>query len=89
MSNYQRYSFRINSEHNFYKEIIRIGQHLTYTDIKNNGIGVGNQYNNSLRAAFSASPFLQMYDENGNFFDNSNSTWNNGEDNPYAVHGIQ
>jgi TonB-linked SusC/RagA family outer membrane protein len=85
LSNYQRYSFRINSEHNFYKEIIKIGQHLTYTDIKNNGIGVGNQYNNSLRAAFSASPFLQMYDENGNFFDNSNSTWNNGEANPYAV----
>ncbi|WP_285054372.1 SusC/RagA family TonB-linked outer membrane protein [Pedobacter ginsengisoli] len=85
LSNYQRYSFRINSEHNFYKEIIKIGQHLTYTDIKNNGIGVGNQYNNSLRAAFGASPFLQMYDENGNFFDNSNSTWNNGEANPYAV----
>lgn len=85
LSNYQRYSFRINSEHNFYKEIIKIGQHLTYTDIKNNGIGVGNQYNNSLRGAFSASPFLQMYDENGNFFDNSNSTWNNGEANPYAL----
>jgi TonB-linked SusC/RagA family outer membrane protein len=85
LSNYQRYSFRINSEHNFYKEIIKIGQHLTYTDIKNNGIGVGNQYNNTLRGAFNASPFLQMYDENGNFFDNSNSTWNNGEANPYAL----
>ncbi len=84
LSNYERYSFRINSEHNFYKDIIRIGQHLTYTDIKNNGIGVGNQYNNSLRAAFNVSPFVPMYDEEGNFFDNSNSTWNNGEANPYA-----
>ncbi|MBO9675759.1 MAG: TonB-dependent receptor [Sphingobacteriaceae bacterium] len=85
LSNYERYSFKINSEHNFYKDIIKIGQHLTYTDINNNGILVGNQYNNTLRGAFSASPFLKMYDENGNFFDNSKSTWNNGEANPYAL----
>lgn len=84
-SNYQRYTFRINSEHNFYKEIIKIGQHLTYSDIKNNGIGVGNQYNNALRGAFNTSPFVPVYDENGNFFDNSKSTWNNGEANPYAL----
>ncbi|WP_048904104.1 TonB-dependent receptor [Pedobacter sp. V48] len=84
LSNYQRYSFKINSEHNFYKDIVKIGQHLTYSDIKNNGISVGNQYNNTLRGAFSASPFLKMYDEDGNFFDNSKSTWNNAEANPYA-----
>lgn len=85
LSNYQRYGFRVNSEHNFYKDIIKLGQHLTYTDIKNNGIGVGNQYNNSLRSAFNTSPFVPVYDENGNFFDNSKSTWNNGEANPYAL----
>lgn len=91
LSNYERYSFRINSEHNFYKDIIKLGQHLTYTDINNNGIGVGNQYNNALRGAFNTSPFVPMYDENGNFYDNSNSTWNNGEANPYAqmVYGNQ
>jgi TonB-linked SusC/RagA family outer membrane protein len=85
LSNYSRYSFRINSEHNFYKDIIKVGQHLTYTDINNNGIGVGNQYNNALRAAFNTSPFVPVYDADGNFFDNSNSTWNNGEANPYAL----
>ena len=84
LSNYQRYSFRINTEHNFYKDIIKLGQHLTYTDIKNNGVAVGNQYNNTLRGAFNTSPFVPVYDENGNFFDNSKSTWNNGEANPYA-----
>ena len=91
LSNYERYSFRINSEHNFYKDILKIGQHLTYTDINNNGIGVGNQYNNALRGAFNTSPFVKMYDENGKFFDNSNSSWNNGEANPYAqmVYGNQ
>jgi TonB-linked SusC/RagA family outer membrane protein len=91
LSNYERYSFRINSEHNFYKDIIKLGQHLTYTEIKNNGIGVGNQYNNALRGAFNTSPFVPVYDEAGNFFDNTNSTWNNGEANPYAqmVYGNQ
>ena len=91
LSNYERYSFRINSEHNFYTDILKIGQHLTYTDINNNGIGVGNQYNNALRGAFNTSPFVKMYDENGNFFDNSSSSWNNGEANPYAqmVYGNQ
>lgn len=85
LSNYQRYSFRVNSEHNFYKDIIKFGQHLTFTEINNNGIAVGNQYNNALRGAFNTSPFVPVYDENGNFFDNSQSTWNNGEANPYAL----
>lgn len=85
LSNYTRYSFRINSEHNFYKDIVKIGQHLTYTDIKNNGVQVGNQYNNTLRGAFNTSPFVPVYDANGNFYDNSKSTWNNGEANPYAL----
>lgn len=85
LSNYTRYSFRINSEHNFYKDIVKIGQHLTYTDIKNNGVQVGNQYNNTLRGAFNTSPFVPVYDANGNFYDNSKSAWNNGEANPYAL----
>lgn len=85
LSDYKRYSFRINSEHNFYKDILKIGEHLTYTDIQNHGISVGNQYNNSLRSAYSVSPFVPVYDASGNFFDNSKSTWNSGEANPYAL----
>ncbi|WP_262248839.1 SusC/RagA family TonB-linked outer membrane protein [Parapedobacter soli] len=82
---YERYNFRFNSEHKLYKDIITFGQHLTYTYTNNNGIGVGGQYNNTLRGAFNTSPFVPIYDEAGNFFDNSNSTWNNGEANPYAT----
>ncbi|MFT2009952.1 TonB-dependent receptor [Pontibacter sp. 13R65] len=91
LSNYERYNFRINSEHKLYKDVIKIGQHLNFAYINNNGIGVGNQYNNSLRGAFNTSPFVPMYDEEGNFYDNSNSTWNTGEANPYAtmVYGNQ
>jgi TonB-linked SusC/RagA family outer membrane protein len=83
-SNFQRTTFRINSEHGLLKNVLKIGQHLTFNYQKSNGIGVGNQYNNTLRSAFNTSPFVAMYDEEGNFFDNSNSTWNNGEANPYA-----
>lgn len=84
LSNYERFNFRINSEHRLYNDIIRLGQHLTATHIKTNGIGVGNQYNNTLRGAFNTSPFVPMYDASGNFFDNSQSDWNTGEANPYA-----
>lgn len=84
LSNYERFNYRINSEHNLYKDVIRLGEHLTFTYLKSNGVGVGNQYNNSLRGAFNTSPLVPMYDENGNFFDNTNSSWNSGEANPYA-----
>jgi len=85
LSNYDRYNFRINTEHNLYKDIIKFGQHLNFVYTKNNGIGVGNQYNNTLRGAFTTSPFLKMYDDAGNFFNNDISgVWNRGEANPYA-----
>jgi TonB-linked SusC/RagA family outer membrane protein len=93
LSNFERYTFRINSEHNLYNNIIKLGQHLTFNYQKNNGIGVGGQYNNSLRSAFNTSPFLPMYDDAGNFFNAENvgwypgrpdQAWFNGEANPYA-----
>lgn len=84
LSNYERYNARLNTEHSFYNDIIKLGEHLTFAYIQSNGIGVGNQYNNSLRSAFNTSPFVPMYDEEGNFYDNSNSNWYTGEANPYA-----
>nr|WP_295863889.1 TonB-dependent receptor [uncultured Chitinophaga sp.] len=93
-SNLERYTFRINSEHKLYKDIIKAGEHLTFNYQNTYGIGVGNQYNNSLRSAFTTSPFLPMYDSDGNFFSSDkigwypgkpDRAWNNGESNPYAV----
>lgn len=86
LSNYERYNFRFNSEHNLYDDVIKFGQHLTYSYVNRNGIGVGNQYNNSLRGAFNTSPFVPMYDEDGNFYDNTDATapYTNTEANPYA-----
>ncbi|WP_163398483.1 SusC/RagA family TonB-linked outer membrane protein [Flavobacterium fluviatile] len=89
LSNYERYNFRFNSEHKLYKDILTLGQNLSFAYVDKNGIGVGNQYNNSLRSAFQTTPLLPMYDADGNYFDttNTNSTepWLNGVANPYAM----
>ncbi|MBW1658317.1 SusC/RagA family TonB-linked outer membrane protein [Flavobacterium quisquiliarum] len=87
LSNYERYNFRFNSEHKLYKDVVTIGENLSFAYIDRNGIGVGNQYNNSLRGAFQATPLLPMYDANGNYFDTSGSTepWLTGVANPYAL----
>jgi len=89
VSNYQRYGFRSNSEHKVFDNFLKIGQHLNFNYIKNRGISVGNQYNNTLRGAFATSPLSPVYSDNGlygsPFNDTSNSPWYNGDSNPYGV----
>lgn len=88
VSNYERYGFRINSEHKFLDKILTIGQHLNFNYIKNNGINVGNQYNNTLRGAYITSPLSPVYSGNNLFGspynDTSNSPWFTGDGNPYG-----
>ncbi len=86
LSNYERYNFRFNSEHKLYNDVVTIGENLSFAYINRNGIGVGNQYNNSLRSSFSVTPLLAMYDDNGDFFNTTNSSepWLGGIANPYA-----
>jgi TonB-linked SusC/RagA family outer membrane protein len=89
ISNYERYGFRINTEHKLYKDILKVGQHLNFNYIKNNGISVGNQYNNTLRGAFITSPLSPVYSDNGKYGspynDTSDSPWYNGDGNPYGL----
>jgi TonB-linked SusC/RagA family outer membrane protein len=94
ISGLERYTFRINSEHNLYENIIKLGEHLTFNNQNTRGISVDGQYNNTLRSAFGTSPFLPMYDSSGNYFNSDktgwypgrlNDKWNNTESNPYAV----
>ncbi|ULC58036.1 TonB-dependent receptor [Flaviramulus sp. BrNp1-15] len=86
LSSYERYNFRFNSEHKLYKDIVTFGENLSFAYINNNGIGVGNQYNNSLRSAFRVSPLLPMYDSEGNFYNTTGDSapWLAGSANPYA-----
>lgn len=58
ISNYERYNFRFNSEHNLYKDRVKFGQNLTFAQTNNNGIAVGGNYNNALRAAFQTPALL-------------------------------
>ncbi len=87
LSNYERYNFRFNSEHKLYKDIVTFGENLSFAYTDRNGIGVGNQYNNSLRGAFSVSPLQPFYDENGDFYSTLTDTepWLVGSSNPYAA----
>jgi len=89
VSNYERYSFRTNTEHKLYDNALRIGQHLNINYIKNNGIAVGNQYNNTLRGAYGTSPLSPVYSDNNlydsPYNDTQNSDWYNGDGNPYGV----
>ena len=88
VSNYERYGFRVNTEHKLYKNVLKVGQHLNFNYIKNTGISVGNQYNNTLRGAFATSPLSPIYSDNNiydsPYNDTSNSTWYNGDGNPYG-----
>ncbi|HEX6430694.1 MAG TPA: SusC/RagA family TonB-linked outer membrane protein, partial [Niastella sp.] len=94
ISQFERYTFRINSEHNLYQNIVKMGQHLTFNYQNTRGIAVDGQYNNTLRAAFGTSPLLPMYDVDGSYFSSDKTgwypgrlseAWNNTESNPYAV----
>jgi TonB-dependent starch-binding outer membrane protein SusC len=60
-SNYERIGFRLNSDHKV-KKYLRIGQNLTYTHRKQQGLGTGNQYNNFLKDLFGMNPIVPVHD---------------------------
>ncbi len=92
VSNYERYNFRINSEHKVLKrgkeDLLKVGEQVSFVYRISNGISVGNAYNNTLRGAFGVSPIHPIYSDNNiydvPYNDTSNSDWYNGDGNPYA-----
>ncbi len=89
VSFYERYNFRTNAEQTLFKDLLKVGEQISFVYRKNNGIQVGNQYNNTLRAAFNSSPLTAVYSDNNPYGtpynDTSNSDWNNTEGNPYGL----
>jgi TonB-linked SusC/RagA family outer membrane protein len=81
-SQFERISFRLNSEHKLYKDIIRFGENFTYTHTTSSGIGTGNIYGNSLRGLLNTSPTFPVYDVNGDY---AFSTMSPEEANPVAA----
>lgn len=90
VSNYERYNFRINSEHKIFKDsdLLKVGEQVSFVYKMNNGVKVANQYNNTLRGAFGVSPITPIYSDNNiydsPYNDTSNSDWNRGDGNPYG-----
>ncbi|MCD7973831.1 MAG: TonB-dependent receptor [Candidatus Azobacteroides sp.] len=70
---YERYTTRLNSEHNILKyndrNVVQFGQTLTmgFTERSGLGMGTGSIYWNDIRNALSANPLLPVYDENGDY----------------------
>lgn len=89
VSYYSRYNFRVNSEYNVIDKFLKVGEQVSFIYYKKRGLNVGNQYNNSLRAAFATSPLAPVYSDNGvygsPYNDTSNSPWYNADGNPYGV----
>ena len=84
VSNYDRYNFRINSEHKLFDNHLTVGEHVSFVWKESHGIGTGNIYNNSLRGAFGTSPLTPVYDEDGEYYNTANSPWNVQDGNPYG-----
>lgn len=89
VSYYGRYNFRVNSEYNVIDNFLKVGEQVSFIYYKKRGLNVGNQYNNSLRAAFGTSPLAPVYSDNGvygsPYNDTTNSPWYNADGNPYGV----
>ncbi|GAO29784.1 SusC/RagA family TonB-linked outer membrane protein [Geofilum rubicundum] len=89
VSNYERYGFRLNTEHKLYNDALKVGQHMNFSYIMRNGIQVGNQYSNTLRGAFGTSPIAPVYSDNNlydsPYNDTSGSAWYDGDGNPYGA----
>lgn len=89
VSNYSRYNFRINSDHKLLGDLLKIGEQVSFVYKQNNGVSVGNQYNNTLRGAFGTSPLSPIYSDNGYngspYNDTSTSDWYNADGNPYGL----
>lgn len=84
---YKRFNLRLNTEHillnNSDFDILTFGENLTFTNSKSNAIRQGNIYWNDVHNALVASPFLPMYDDNGDY--HQTIGWNSSDGNPAAL----
>ncbi len=91
-NDYKRINLRLNSEHvlvttNSGRNLLVLGENLTYTNEKNPTIRTGNIYWNDLHNMLVASPFLPMYADSINdpaYPYHYAIRWNSQESNPVA-----
>lgn len=85
VSDYSRYNFRINSDHKAFNGILSYGEQASFVYVKSTGIGVQNQYNNTLRGAFGMNPLTPVYDADGNYFNTTGTDFYQFGGNPYGL----
>lgn len=85
VSNYDRFNFRVNSEAKLYDGFLTIGEHVGLVWKEQRGMETGNIYNNNLRGAYVTSPLSPVYDENGDYFNTANESWNTNDGNPLGT----
>ncbi|MBB3188530.1 TonB-dependent receptor [Microbacter margulisiae] len=70
-SHYDRYNFRINSDHklitNKERAILKIGETLNYDYSEKSGIAISDGFYNDISDCINACPFMPVYDESGNY----------------------
>jgi TonB-linked SusC/RagA family outer membrane protein len=72
LSNFERYGGRFNSDKSLYNNRVKIGENISISYIKKNGVDVGGQYTNPLRGAFNTSPLMPVYTDDGEFMNSVN-----------------
>ncbi|MBS2211955.1 TonB-dependent receptor [Carboxylicivirga mesophila] len=70
-SYYNRFTVRLNTEHTLFsneqRDIVKVGQNLTYSKSKNNSIRTGNIYWNDVGNFIRMHPIMSIYDDNGDY----------------------
>ena len=84
---YDRYTFRVNTEHKFIKrnsfDILTFGENLNFSHTLRNTISMGNWTSNDIYNAMKTSPFLPLYDKNGDY--HYALDWNTNDANPVGI----
>jgi TonB-linked SusC/RagA family outer membrane protein len=96
-NDYERINLRLNSEHILFqtksgRDIVTLGENLTYTNEKNPTIRTGNIYWNDLHNMLVTSPFLPMYADDPSdlaYPYHYCIDWNTQESNPVAEMNLQ
>lgn len=84
VSNYSRYNFRINSDHKALDGLMTFGEQASFIYTKKVGVGVGDQYNNTLRGVFGTTPLTPVYNQNGEYNNTTGSDFFPNVGNPYG-----
>lgn len=86
--NYDRYTFRLNSDYSIWKkngrDIIKFGENINFSITNKTGIAIGNNYNNSIRELLTMTSILPAYNEAGELYeyeDMLNDGWDFNQDN--------